>query len=226
MPVEGGGSLEWDEQVALFVSPKVWLTVKIRLRSRHSFKALPLHVRGGGEASAMTQLNHPCFPDSVIPSCISFQSVPSGYSSLLASSTEHYYSSFPTPNSDPAPLLPLPSPWQWAWVFSDLGSQPAVAFPLGQLVEWFQCVGHAHCKLDTEESVRTRIFYFRDNKEDWKCEQGLHCMGYSHCLPVVTLGMIFTLCMSWFLYLFWATPHTCRILVPWPEIPALESEES
>lgn len=138
--------------------------------------------------------------------------------------TEH--SHHPTPNSDLHLSYPFPRSWQWLWVFSDLGSQPAVAFPLGQLVEWFQCVGLVHtCKLDTEEASGQGFSTLGDNKEDWKCEQGLHLVWVEfclHCLPVVTLGMIFTLCMSWFLYLFWATPHTCRILVPWPEIPALK----
>ena len=91
----GWGSLEWDEQVALFVSLKYGLLWRSRLRSRHSFKALPYMSKGGGEPPAW-QPNHPCFPDSVSPLC-PVQSVPSGYSSLpWPHPTEHYYSSFNT----------------------------------------------------------------------------------------------------------------------------------
>lgn len=187
MPVEGGGSLEWDEQVALFVSLKYGLLWRSRLRSRHSFKALPyMSEAGAGSLLHDSWTIHASLTLSAYSVLYNLFPLATAVSPGLIQQSITTHPS--TPNSDPAPLLPLPSPWQWAWVFSDLGSQPAVAFPLGQLVEWFQCVGLVHtCKLDTEEASGQGFSTLGDNKEDWKCEQGLHCMGWI-LPPLLTSG--------------------------------------
>ena len=222
MPVEGGGSLEWDEQVALFVSLKYDLLWS-RLRSRHSFKALPYLSNRTGSLLRDSRTIHASLPLSTHSVLYNLFPLATAVSPGVIQQSITTHPS--TPSSDPAPLSPHPSPQQWAWVFSDLVSQPTAAFPLGQLMEWFQCVGLVHtCKLDTEEASGQGFSTLGDNEEDWSLNRACtvwveFCL---HCLPVVTLGMIFTLCMPCFLYLFWAMPHTHGILVPWPGIPALE----
>lgn len=142
MPVEWVG-FTWMGWTSSFVcSLKYGLLWKIKTEIKAFFQGTSLHVRGGAGASCM---NSWTIHASLTLSAYSvLYNLFSGYSSLPGLIQQSITTHPSTPNSDPAPLLPLPSPGSGPGVFSDLGSQPAAAFPLGQLVEWFQCWACAH----------------------------------------------------------------------------------
>lgn len=189
------------------------------------FQGTSLHVRGGRFLHDSWTIT--CFPDSVSLLC-PVQSVPSGYSSLpWPHPTEHYYSSFNT-QLWPCTSLPSLALWQWAWVFSDLGSQPTVAFPISSWWSDSSVLGLCTPVNWILRKRQTRIFYFRGQWRGLEMWTGPALYGLNSASTAyqwVTLGMIFTLCMSCFDY-FGPRPHTCRILVPWPGDLLLEARQS